>query len=102
MKCEVEFTTIVHIIDMIDSVETYLGRAHFPLDEGKKFIAREDCGWTGCDNTTGDCWVEHFDRMTDCLAWLYGMIGSDGYPICYDLREWIEDALLALRDTVTD
>lgn len=48
------------------------------MGKGKMFICQECGGWTGVDNTTGDCWVEHFDTMCDCLNWLYGRIDSDG------------------------
>jgi hypothetical protein len=32
--------------------------------------------YTGYDNSTGDCWVNCFDTLEDCLTWLRGREGK--------------------------
>lgn len=29
--------------------------------------------YIGCDNSTGDAWVEEFDKLADCIVWLFGI-----------------------------
>lgn len=42
-----------------------IGRFYVKPDEiGGKYI--------GLDNSTGDCWVEEFDLLTECIDWLNG------------------------------
>jgi len=38
----------------------------------KSFILYERDKFIGCDDTTGNKWVEEFDHLQDCVDWLKG------------------------------
>ena len=35
-----------------------------------RFITYDSGLWIGCDNTTGNKWVEEFRTLEDCVKWL--------------------------------
>lgn len=51
----------VKILDSYNGRE-YLYRGKYYLIRGNKYI--------GVDNSTGDCWVEEFDTLDECIDWL--------------------------------
>ncbi len=75
-----EYTTIDHINKIVDSIVETDGRLVWTYEKGKMFFAYEPVihRWVACDNTTGDCFVEDFETMFDCLHYLYGDIDSEG------------------------
>jgi len=36
----------------------------------EQFYCCDNDVWVGCDNTTGDCWVEEFQTEEEVIAWL--------------------------------
>lgn len=42
----------------------------YSYGEGNKYFRCDDNKWIGCDNETGDAWVEEFDSEEDCIKWL--------------------------------
>lgn len=36
------------------------------------FITYDNGKYIGCDNTTGNKWVEEFEHLQDCIDWLKG------------------------------
>lgn len=43
---------------------------HKELAPKDKFYCEDNGVWVGCDNTTGDCWVEEFQTEEEVIAWL--------------------------------
>ena len=37
-----------------------------------KFYCKDGDTWIGCDNSSGDCWVEEFKTEEDVVKWLNG------------------------------
>lgn len=35
-----------------------------------KFYCEDNGVWVGCDNSSGDCWVEEFKTEEDVVKWL--------------------------------
>ena len=69
-EIEVHQVTAEVINKVIDSV-TAQGKYGAPY-ELMYFYDEKDNKYIGCDNTTGDAWVEDFDTYEECVNWLLG------------------------------
>lgn len=42
----------------------------YPAHKGEKFYYFSDGVYIGVDNTDGQCFVEEFDTLSECISWL--------------------------------
>ena len=48
------------------------GKYGTKVEHFERFYYKDRDRWCGCDNNDGDCWIEEFDDIGRCLAWLIG------------------------------